>query len=74
MKEFLYGQNSLLIAIALLVSMVLAIKLGYRIGQNPKLSPSESYLGHVNSIQGSLLGVLALFFGIYFFSSLAAFR
>ena len=73
MKEILYGQNSLLIAITLFVSMVLAIKLGYRVGQNRNISPSESYLAHVNSIQSSLLGVLALLLGFTFSLALQRF-
>jgi hypothetical protein len=73
MKEIMYSQSSILIAMVLFVSMVIAIKIGYRIGQNPKISASESYLVHVNSIQGTLLGVLALLLGFTFSLALQRF-
>ncbi|HOA94824.1 MAG TPA: hypothetical protein PKJ79_13790, partial [Quisquiliibacterium sp.] len=63
MKEVLYGLNSLVIAGVLLCSMVLAIVLGHRVGRRTASAPDAPARDHVNAIQSSLLGVLALLLG-----------
>lgn len=70
MTEFLYDVNGLSIAVGLLLSMLLSIELGYRLGAPAQDQVSESYKSHVNSISGSLLGILALLLGFTFSLSL----
>jgi len=60
MTEFLYGLNSLLIAGILLALMVVAIETGHRIGRIRYAPANEKTRDHINAIQASLLGVLAL--------------
>lgn len=66
----MYGQSSFLIAGVLFVSMLIAIEIGYRIGRRGEHRASESSRNHVNVIQASLLGVLALLIGFTFSLSL----
>ncbi|NOV28882.1 hypothetical protein [Methylomonas sp. ZR1] len=70
MNEITYDIDSLLIACVLLLSMALTIELGYRLGLkiNPKVD--DNFKAHVNSISGSLLGILALLLGFTFSLSL----
>jgi hypothetical protein len=70
MNEISYDINSLLIACLLLGSMALAIELGYRLGLRIKPKVDDNFKGHVNSISGSLLGILALLLGFTFSLSL----
>lgn len=70
MSELFYDVNGLLIAIGLLLSMLLSIEVGYRLGVPAQDQVSESYKSHVNSISGSLLGILALLLGFTFSLSL----
>ena len=70
MTEVLYDINSLLIAAILLASMLLAIEVGYRLGVPSQDTVSDAYKSHVNSISGSLLGILALLLGFTFSLSL----
>lgn len=69
----MYDLNSALIAGILFVSMVLAVELGYRIGRIRERSASESSKAHINAVQASLLGVLALLLGFTFSLSLQRF-
>ncbi|TXH52231.1 MAG: DUF4239 domain-containing protein [Burkholderiaceae bacterium] len=73
MKEVLYGLNSLVIAGVLLCSMVLAIVLGHRVGRRTASAPDAPARDHVNAIQSSLLGVLALLLGFTFSLALQRF-
>jgi hypothetical protein len=66
MNELLYSQDSFFISGFLLVSMAVAIEVGHRIGRMANTSASESSKAYVNSIQMSLLGVLALLIGFTF--------
>jgi len=68
----MYDQSSLLIAALLLVSMLLAIEAGYRIGRRPR-QLRESVQSHINAMQASLLGLLALLIGFTFSLSLQRF-
>jgi len=70
MNELMYGVNSGLIAGALLVSMVIAIEAGFRIGVRTHGSVNEASRSHVNAIQASILGILALLLGFTFSLSL----
>jgi hypothetical protein len=62
----MYDHSSLLIAGILFVSMLLAIEAGYRVGLRGWGSASEWSKNHVNTLQASLLGVLALLLGFTF--------
>jgi hypothetical protein len=70
MNEFTYDVNSLLIAGLLFGSMALAIELGYRLGLRIKPKVDDNFKSHVNSVSGSLLGILALLLGFTFSLSL----
>ena len=62
----MYDIDSWIIATILFVSMTMAIELGYRIGLKILNKVSEPSRTHVNAIQGSLLGILALLLGFTF--------
>lgn len=62
----MYDLSSALIAAILFVSMALAIEVGYRFGLWQAPATSESSKAHVNAIQASLLGLLALLLGFNF--------
>jgi len=64
MKEFMYNQNSVVIALVLFICMLIAIETGYRFGH--KNNSNESYKSHVNAVQSSLLGLLALLIAFTF--------
>ena len=66
MKEQMYDINSGLIVIALFISMVVAVEIGYRIGFCIAASVNESFKAHINSIQVSVLGILALILAFTF--------
>ena len=64
MSEFFYGQSSGTIAGVLVVAMAIATEAGYLLGRNVgSRSDDEPYRSHINGLQGSLLGVLALLLG-----------
>jgi hypothetical protein len=54
----------------LFVSMVATIEIGYRIGNKRKEVTSEALKTHLNSIQTSIIGILALLLGFTFSLSL----
>jgi hypothetical protein len=66
----MYGQNSLLIVAILFVSMVAAIELGAWIGMRVEKHASDALRTQINSLQASLLGILALLLGFTFSQSL----
>ena len=70
MGEIMYNQSSVLIIGVLFVSLVLAIEAGYRLGCKAYTSATEAATSHINAIQGSMLGVLALLLGFTFSLSL----
>lgn len=70
MGEIMYGQNSVLIIGVLFISLVLAMEAGYRLGCKAYTSATEAATAHINAIQGSMLGVLALLLGFTFSLSL----
>lgn len=63
MQEFMYDINSAWIALALFLTMALAIEAGHRIGLRRHPHAGGSYHSHVNMLAASLLGVLALLLG-----------
>lgn len=73
MQEFMYDINSALIAAALLVSMVIAIEIGYRCGFAGKSSADDASRSHINNIQSSIIGILALLLAFTFSLALQRF-
>jgi uncharacterized membrane protein (Fun14 family) len=69
----MYGWSSLLIARFLLTTMAAAIEGGYRIGQGKRASASSATKDHINTIQGSMLGILALLLAFSFSLALQRF-
>ncbi|MEH6485767.1 MULTISPECIES: hypothetical protein [Pseudomonas] len=69
----MYELNSGLIAGILFVSMALVIELGYRLGRMIQSMSDEPSKAHVNAIQGSLIGILALLLGFTFSLALQRF-
>lgn len=67
----MYGIDAWLIAGALLVAMLLVIEAGYRFGRAHEREEPATAKAHVNAIQASLLGILALLLGFTFSSALA---
>lgn len=72
MREIMYDKSSVLLAAILLLSMVLAIESGYRIGRRYGAA-NESSKTQINTIQASVLGILALLLGFTFSMSLQRF-
>ncbi|NJN55421.1 MAG: hypothetical protein HC804_12100 [Anaerolineae bacterium] len=70
MRELMYNQNSILIVIILFVTLVVAMEVGYRLGRRVQTRADVESKSHVNAIQTSLLGVLALLLGFTFSLSL----
>lgn len=66
----MYDQSSLLIAGVLFASMLAAIEAGYRIGTRSQARIDESAKAHINAVQASILGILALLLGFTFSLSL----
>ncbi|MCQ8183140.1 hypothetical protein NP603_18645 [Methylomonas sp. SURF-1] len=70
MQELMYDVNSLLIALLLFLSMLLAIEIGYRLGLRIMPTVGDDFKAHVNATSASLLGILALLLGFTFSLSL----
>lgn len=62
----MYDINSAYIAGLLLVSLLLLIEAGYRIGLRANESVDEAAASQITSIQGSILGILALLLAFTF--------
>ncbi len=65
-KGAMYEESSILIAGLLFVSLLVAIEVGYRVGRRAGRGATEHSRTHVNTVQASLLGVLALLLGFSF--------
>lgn len=65
MTELLYNQSSITISLTLLILMALAIEAGFRLGFASRIR-SNTAKEQVNTIQSSLLGILALMLGFTF--------
>jgi hypothetical protein len=66
----MYHHNSLLIVLILLVSLILAVEIGTRAGLRFMRATDEAAKSQLNSVQASILGVLALLLGFTFSLSL----
>lgn len=66
MKEVMYDQSSLFIAGSLFVGMIVATKIGATLGRRYKDSPNDFARVQTDSVQASLLGILALLLGFTF--------
>ncbi len=62
----MYDINSLLIAGILLVSMIAAIEIGFRVGTRGASAANDGSRTHINAVLASLLGILALLLGFTF--------
>lgn len=69
----MYHLNSIVIAVVLLITVALVMEAGYRTGRRALASNTESTKTHVNAVQASLLGVLALLIGFTFSLALQRF-
>lgn len=70
MREIMYDHNSVLIVVILSVVLLLAIEAGYRLGRRLADHTGDAPKAQINTIQASLLGVLALLLGFTFSLSL----
>ena len=66
MKEILYGYSELLIVAGLLVSLSIAVELGFLQGRRRQQAISESVRSQVNGVLASTVGLLALLLGFTF--------
>jgi hypothetical protein len=69
----MYGYGTVLIAVLLFVSLAIAIEVGYRTGRRFQVLANESTKAQINTIQASLLGILALLLGFTFSLALQRF-
>lgn len=65
MREVMYDLNTFVIVGILLLGLLLAVEIGFRVGRI-RVEAHESKRAQVNTIVGSLLGVLALLLGFTF--------
>jgi hypothetical protein len=70
MNAVMYGVSTTLIAAILLVSMLIVIAVGHRIGRRAAPSSDDASRNHINAIPGSILGILSLLLGFTFSLSL----
>jgi hypothetical protein len=66
MAEMLYHHSAVTITVGLALGMLAALELGFRLGQPSAATTSEALRTHINSVQASLLGLLALIIGFTF--------
>ncbi|MFT4941581.1 MAG: hypothetical protein ACI88A_004651 [Paraglaciecola sp.] len=69
-KEIMYDQSSVLIALVLLATMLLANQLGYRLGMASKSADNVELKSQTTAIQAGIMGLLALLLGFTFNMSL----
>lgn len=62
----MYNQSSIFIVTVLLITLILAMEVGYRLGLKAQSRTEAEDKSHVNAIQASLLGILALMLGFTF--------
>lgn len=73
MNEIMYDHSSILIVAVLFAILVAATEAGHRFGGRFIAETTESARGQINTIQASLLGVLALLLGFTFSLALQRF-
>ena len=66
MTQTLYAINSALIAAVLLVTVLLFMEGGYRLGLKRQISSNDPIKSQFTAIQGSLLGLISLLLGFTF--------
>lgn len=66
MKEILYSYSELLIVAGLLVSLFIAVELGFLYGRKRQSAISDSIRSQVNGVLASTVGLLALLLGFTF--------
>ncbi len=66
MDSVIYSHSSLLVAFVLFMLMFLAIELGFRAAKSMRKRLPESYCAEIDSVQTSLLGLLALLIAFTF--------
>ena len=66
MDDVLYGLSSATIAFTSLALMLLAMEAGYRAGRRAQVTTTETSRSQINTVQASLLGLLALLLGFTF--------
>ncbi len=69
-EELLYGQSSVVIAVALFCAIILVNEVGYRIGRFVQSRTDKEVKELTGSIQASILGLLALLLGFTFSMSI----
>lgn len=69
-EELLYGQSSVVIAVALFFAIILVNEVGYRIGRFVQSRTDKEVKELTGSIQASILGLLALLLGFTFSMSM----
>jgi hypothetical protein len=72
-EEILYGVNELVLALAVIGSLLATIELGYRLGGKLPPGLTDSAKSPVLAISGAILGLLALLLGFTFSMSLSRF-
>lgn len=70
MKEYMYNHSSFLIVALLFIALLIATEFGFRLGQKFADTTTDATKSQINSIQVSILGVLALLLGFTFSLSL----
>ena len=73
MNELMYDHSSISIVGLLFVILIAATELGYRLGLRFQTTTADATKSQINTIQGSLLGVLALLLGFTFSLALQRF-
>jgi len=66
MTEFLYDKSSLVIALVLMLLMAIALHAGNWLGRRSDIKNCEPCKEQINTVQSSLLGILALMLGFSF--------
>ncbi|WP_299845751.1 hypothetical protein [uncultured Roseovarius sp.] len=70
-QEIMYDIDTIYIAVGLMVLMLIAMIIGYLVGDKRKRNASEEFRSQTTAVQGSLLGLLALLLGFTFSLALA---
>ncbi|MDX1515480.1 MAG: hypothetical protein R3288_01500 [Woeseiaceae bacterium] len=73
MREVLYDHNSVLIVAVLLAILLAGLELGFRLGRAFGPTDNEPSKAQINTIQASMLGILALLIGFTFSMALQRF-
>jgi hypothetical protein len=73
-KEFLYLVNEWVILGGSIALFLLAIEAGYRLGRRNRLSIGDHTKSQLNTIQGAMLGLLALLLGFTFAMAISRFE